>query len=106
MHRCGGTQRGPSDTLRRVYLVLTGDRLKQGAHPDPCAPGYTPPDLTSAPPLWREAVASPEIEQYRQALGIDGQPDVRAAILDDLSSYYKLDPEECVRRCLHWESWS
>jgi 2-polyprenyl-3-methyl-5-hydroxy-6-metoxy-1,4-benzoquinol methylase len=87
-------------------MVSANDPLKQGAHPDPCAPGYTPPDLSSAPPNWREAVSSPEIETYRKALSIEGQPDVRASILDDLSTYYKLDPEECVRRCVHWESWS
>lgn len=34
------------------------------------------------------------------------RPDVRASILDDLSTYYKLDPDECVRRCVHWEQWS
>jgi 2-polyprenyl-3-methyl-5-hydroxy-6-metoxy-1,4-benzoquinol methylase len=87
-------------------MMLTGERLKQGAHPDPCAPGYTPPDLLSAPPFWREAVDSAEIEIYRRSISIEGQPDVRASILDDLSTYYKLDPEECVRRCVHWESWS
>jgi SAM-dependent methyltransferase len=31
---------------------------------------------------------------------------VRAAVLDDLSSYSGLPPGECVERCRNWESWS
>lgn len=31
---------------------------------------------------------------------------MRAAVLDDLSSYSGLPPEECVERCRNWESWS
>ena len=43
---------------------------------------------------------------YRATLMLPGQPSIRASILDDLSTYYHLDPEECVRRCVHWEQWS
>ena len=28
------------------------------------------------------------------------------SVLDDLSTYYHLSPEECKLRCLHWEEWS
>ena len=31
---------------------------------------------------------------------------MRAAVLDDLSSYSGLTPDQCVERCLNWESWS
>lgn len=31
---------------------------------------------------------------------------MRTAVLDDLSSYSGLPPEECVERCRNWESWS
>jgi SAM-dependent methyltransferase len=86
--------------------VSADGRLKQGTHPDPVAPDYAPPDLTSVSSLWREALTSPEMAAWRQALRIDGQPDVRASVLDDLSTYYRLDPEECVRRCVNWEAWS
>ena len=43
---------------------------------------------------------------YRDSLMLPGQPTIRASILDDLSTYYHLDPDECVRRCVHWEEWS
>lgn len=51
-------------------------------------------------------MASPEMAAYRAGLGLSSQPDVRAAVVDDLSTYYLLDPQECVRRCVNWEAWS
>jgi 2-polyprenyl-3-methyl-5-hydroxy-6-metoxy-1,4-benzoquinol methylase len=80
--------------------------LGQGAHPDPLDPAYQPPDPSTLPDQWRDALASPEMEVYRASLMLPGQPSVRASILDDLSTYYHLDPDECVRRCVHWEEWS
>lgn len=80
--------------------------LRQGAHPDPLDPLTPPPARQNLPKAELEAFDSPEMDLFRSCLLMPGLPDVRAAILDDLSSYYGLSPEECVQRCLNWESWS
>ncbi|MFN8635095.1 MAG: class I SAM-dependent methyltransferase [Chloroflexota bacterium] len=87
-------------------MAVEENRLRQGQHPDPLAPDAQPPDPATLAPGWVSALASREMERYRAALALPDQPDVRAAILDDLSAYYQMDREECVRRCLDWESWS
>jgi 2-polyprenyl-3-methyl-5-hydroxy-6-metoxy-1,4-benzoquinol methylase len=46
------------------------------------------------------------MDRYRDALRIDGLHDVRSAVLDDLSTYFQMSPEECTRRCIDWEAWS
>ena len=45
-------------------------------------------------------------ELFRASLRLPGVPDVRAALLDELSTYSGRPPEECVERCRNWESWS
>lgn len=81
-------------------------RLKQGPHADPLDPRQVPPDRTKWSVRQRQAYASPEMQAYRAGLRLEGQPDLRASILDDLSTYYGLSPAECVRRCIDWEQWS
>jgi SAM-dependent methyltransferase len=81
-------------------------RLKQGVHIDPLAPGYVPIADTSKAPAWRSALTSREFALYQQVLGLPGIPDPRTAVIDDLSSFYQMDPEECVSRCINWEAWS
>jgi 2-polyprenyl-3-methyl-5-hydroxy-6-metoxy-1,4-benzoquinol methylase len=82
--------------------------MAQAAHPDPEAPGYRAPDPAGLSALWRRALSSREMAAYRAALLLPGQPNqaIRAAILDDLTTYHRLPPDECVRRCRHWEQWS
>jgi 2-polyprenyl-3-methyl-5-hydroxy-6-metoxy-1,4-benzoquinol methylase len=80
--------------------------LKQGAHIDPLAPGYLPPDSSVMADAWKETLASREQAVYRQALLLPGITDCRTAIIDDLSAFYQLDPDECVERCINWEAWS
>jgi SAM-dependent methyltransferase len=46
------------------------------------------------------------MELFRASLRLPGITDVRAAVLDDLSTYSGLSVEECVERCRNWESWS
>jgi SAM-dependent methyltransferase len=46
------------------------------------------------------------MEAYRAGLLIGDSFDVRTSILDDLSTYFELEPAECVRRCIDWERWS
>ena len=80
--------------------------LRQGVHPDPADPATPPLDPQSWPKVQQEAFASAEMERFRACLRLPGIPDVRAAVLDDLSSYSGLPPKECVERCRNWESWS
>jgi hypothetical protein len=80
--------------------------LRQGVHPDPADPAVPPLDPQSWPKARQKAFASAEMELFRACLRLPGAPDVRAAALDDLSSYSGLPPEECVERCRNWESWS
>jgi SAM-dependent methyltransferase len=87
-------------------VAYADEYLRQGAHPDPLDPSYRPPDPVTLPDQWRDAQASPEMAVYRASLMLPGQPSVRDSILDDLSTYYGLVPDECVRRCVNWEQWS
>ena len=80
--------------------------LGQGLHPDPADPATPPPDPQSWPEPQQDAFASTEMEWFRASLRLPGVTDVRAAVLDDLSSYSGLTPGQCVQRCLNWESWS
>jgi 2-polyprenyl-3-methyl-5-hydroxy-6-metoxy-1,4-benzoquinol methylase len=73
-------------------------RLKQGAHPDPL--DKTRPTLQPHP--W----ASSDMQAFRAALVAPEAEGTRAGVLDDLSAYYKMTPEECVERCINWEAWS
>ncbi|MGB3482213.1 MAG: class I SAM-dependent methyltransferase [Mycobacterium sp.] len=45
------------------------------------------------------------METYRSALRI-GDLDVRSSSLRELADYHGASPEECLKRCLHWEDWS
>jgi SAM-dependent methyltransferase len=78
--------------------------LKQGRHLDPLADPA--PDRTVWPSRQRRASASTEMDLYRGCLQITGAVDLRAAVLDDLSTFFGMDPDECARRCIDWEQWS
>jgi SAM-dependent methyltransferase len=41
------------------------------------------------------------MEAFREGLRFRGLPDVRSAVLDDLSSYFQVDAEACVYRARH-----
>jgi SAM-dependent methyltransferase len=77
--------------------------IGQGLHTDPLNPGAAPPPALDGP-AFRAALTSEELQRYRDALRLDPNGDVRAGILDDLSTYFEIDPDECVRRCIHWEA--
>jgi SAM-dependent methyltransferase len=80
--------------------------LQQGPHPDPLDPATPPPDPQGWPEARQQAFASAEMELFRASLRLPGIPDVRAAVLDDLSTYFGLPAEECIERCRNWETWS
>ncbi len=87
-------------------LIPPPPPLRQGVHPDPDDPAVPPVDPQSWSKAEQKAFASAEMESFRACLRLPGVPGVRAAVLDDLSSYSGLPPEECVERCRNWESWS
>ncbi|MFN8037019.1 MAG: class I SAM-dependent methyltransferase [Acidimicrobiia bacterium] len=78
----------------------------QGRHPDPLDPTAAPADRSTWTALRAEAFDSPEMGEFRRALLVPGRPDVRSSVIDDLSTYYGFEPEDCVRRCVEWERWS
>lgn len=89
-----------------MAIANKSDRiLKQGAYPDPEDPAQPRPDPETWPPEQRTAFDSAAMREYRASLQFEEKP-VRASILDDLSTYFQVAPEECVRRCVNWEQWS
>jgi 2-polyprenyl-3-methyl-5-hydroxy-6-metoxy-1,4-benzoquinol methylase len=70
-------------------------------HIDPLDPGDPSLDKRQWTNLRRDAWASQEMEVFRESLRLRGLPDIRSAVLDDLSSYFKVDAEECVYRARH-----
>src|SRR5215471_2537644 len=97
----------PPGARRAVGRLLPSPPvLQQGAHPDPLDPATPPPDPQGWPRARQEAFASSEMELFRASLLLPGISDVRAAVLDDLTTYTGLPVDECVERCRNWESWS
>ena len=93
-----------SERLQRVgRLVFKAPPVGQGLHIDPLDPDV-PPRPTPSGRAARAALASEELDRYRDALRLHSGDDVRAAVLDDLSTYFGIDREECVARCIHWEA--
>jgi 2-polyprenyl-3-methyl-5-hydroxy-6-metoxy-1,4-benzoquinol methylase len=88
---------------RLERLLIVPQQSAQGLHIDPIE--HPPPDPKSWPEDWRAAWFSSEMQQFRDCLR-NADFDVRGSVLDDLSRYYRLPPEECRLRCLHWEEWS
>jgi len=80
--------------------------LKQGRHPDPLDPDEPRPDPRGWPRRQARAFAGREIEHFRDALSLKGAGSVRQSVLDDLSTFFHIDPDECARRCIEWEQWT
>jgi SAM-dependent methyltransferase len=94
--------------LRRIGKALADALVRplaaeQGVHVDPLAADAPDPRLWSQDQ--QSAWFSDEMKLFCECLRYDGM-DVRSSILDDLSRYYRLSPQECLHRCLHWERWS
>ncbi len=84
-------------------LVFKTPPVGQGLHIDPLDPDAPPPPTPSGRAA-RTALASEELDRFRDALRLHPGDDVRAGVLDDLSTFFGLDREECVKRCIHWEA--
>lgn len=82
------------------------ESVARGLHPDPGDPRVERPSQRAWSPSRQAAWASPEMAEFRQALLCADSSDIRASILDDLSTYFHLSNEDCVARCLGWEQWS
>ncbi|HEY6202674.1 MAG TPA: class I SAM-dependent methyltransferase [Candidatus Limnocylindria bacterium] len=78
--------------------------LKQGQHADPLVDPA--PDRALWPARQRRAFVSAAMDLYRESLQFTGAGDLRAAVLDDLSTFFGLAADECARRCIEWEQWS
>lgn len=78
----------------------------QGKHLDPLDAATQPPDPAARSVWERAAIESRAMGAFREALTLDGRDGIRAAVLDDLSTYFHLTEDECVRRCVDWEQWS
>jgi SAM-dependent methyltransferase len=89
------------ERLQKAFIVP--QHSAQGLHTDPL--DRPPPEPQDWSEDWREAWFGGEMERFRDCLRV-GDLDVRESILDDLSQHYGFSPEECKRRCLHWEQWS
>jgi SAM-dependent methyltransferase len=70
-------------------------------HIDPLEAGTSAPDKLNWTNLQRDAWASQEMEAFRESLRFRGLPDIRSAVLDDLSSYFKVDAEAAVYQARH-----
>lgn len=64
----------------------------------PIVPDLVPPDPSFMTQAWADALSSHEMGLYRRVLGLPWQPDVKAAVLDDLKEYLALDVEDWVNR--------
>jgi len=102
----GSARLRPSWARRISGLLFPPPCLVQAIHPDPLDPAAPAPDPRSWSKAHRDAFAGQEMEWFRASLRLPGVADVRAAVLDDLSSYSGLTPAQCVERCRNWESWS
>jgi SAM-dependent methyltransferase len=83
-------------------LLLKAPPVGQGLHLDPAAPDAPPPPPPSSS-VTRRAQHSEAFAHFRGALLLAPGGDPRGGVLDDLSTYFDLEPDECVRRCIHWE---
>lgn len=83
---------------------MTTSRDESRAHgqrPDPFDPRVPKPNRAVWPGRRLSAFMSEAMQVYRTALCLPWQSDVRAAVLDDLSTYFGIDEDECVRRCVN-----
>jgi hypothetical protein len=99
--RAGSLMAAWYERLKRAFIIPLPST--QGLHLDPVE--HAPPNPQNWTVDQRVAWFGSEMDLFRDCLRI-GDLDVRESVLDDLSKFYRLPPEECKFRCLHWEEWS
>jgi SAM-dependent methyltransferase len=78
------------------------ETASQGRHADPAENAA---DARWEDPARDETLDSTEMATYRASLTVDGL-DARESVLEELSAFHGYSPDECLKRCLHWEEWS
>ena len=76
-----------------------------GIHPDPLDPGFVAPSDAGSTSWTRLVAGSAAATAFHDALTLGGGS-VRDGVIDDLVTYYEIEPADVVRRCLRWEEWS
>lgn len=76
--------------------------IKQGTHPDPLVD--RPPAPIEMTRLQQRALQNSVFQRFRECLALPEQPDLRSAVLQDLSEYHGISKDEALRRCLNWEA--
>jgi len=91
------------EVLRKITQgTPTKVPLRQGAHPDPLDADRPPPTLSD----WqRQYLTGAAMEAFVTGMG-NGDHDIRATILRELSDYWRRDPDETLDRCINWEDYS
>ena len=73
---------------------------KYRVHADPLEPGAPAPDNRSGPGFGAMLGAARRWRPFGK-FRVHGLPDIRSGVLDDLSSYFKVDAEACIYRARH-----
>jgi 2-polyprenyl-3-methyl-5-hydroxy-6-metoxy-1,4-benzoquinol methylase len=74
--------------------------MPTNVHPDPLVAAA--PSQANWPRYWRRAQRSQIAQEFRAALQLSADTPVRDSVIDDLCTYYRCSPEECVEECVHW----
>jgi SAM-dependent methyltransferase len=91
--------------MRQPLRRLIGSSVAgQGAHIDPLS--APPPDQSDWSREMLAAAAGAEMDRYRDGLRPGAGGSVRDGVLEDLSAFYEMTPDDCVRRAIDWEAWS
>ena len=61
-----------------------------------------PPNVERWSAFWRDTYHSHEMREYRDALCLPGSDDMRASILDDLSEYFRVTPDDALHLAKNW----
>ncbi len=92
-------------TLTGIRRNLLREPLeRQGRHPDP----GTEASVARPPkPGWERGLGeSAAMKAFEASLRTPRHQEVRAAVLEELSTYWQRDPDETLERCLNWEDYS
>ena len=81
-------------------IDVTAQETGHFRHRDPEEPPA--PDTLSWPRFWRETFGEPEMDAFRRSVCLDSNTSLRASVVDDLATYFEIDPASCPRLCRDW----